>query len=103
MSVNKFLKAPRFCSRSCRTSIQSLPRKSKGKENSTRILAVRNVELVNSKKSSKTKCSSTDARLKMKLELGINTTVKCKKSSADIGGKVYLHGQSEKLGALKEK
>jgi hypothetical protein len=56
------------------------------------------VELVNSKKSSKTKCSSTDARLK-----SINTTVKCKKSSADIGGKVYLHGQSEKLGALKEK
>jgi len=51
MSANKFLKAPRFCSRSCRTSsIQSLPRKSKGKENSTRILAVRNVELINSKK-----------------------------------------------------
>jgi hypothetical protein len=56
------------------------------------------VELVNSKKSSKTKCSSTDAGLK-----SINTTVKCKKSSADIGGKVYLHEQSEKLGALKEK
>jgi hypothetical protein len=60
------------------------------------------VELVNSKKSSKTKCSSTDARLKMKLELGIHTTVECKKSSADIGGKVYLHGQ-RKTGCTKRK
>jgi hypothetical protein len=39
----------------------------------------------------------------MKLELGINTTVKFKKSSTDIGGKVYLHGQGEKQGVLNDK